>query len=141
MSKRKKVYIFFVAAFLLASLKSGISEASTTIGKTEVGVGFVKGSDSSSSSSSTNTEPSTSHTQDSSSSSTSSDSQSESNNLHREIPKDGNGTGGNTPVSAGANKMLPTTGEKSTSLWIIVGILVLLMAFVLNRLYERKKYE
>lgn len=138
MSERKGMTIFFVLAFLLALSIGSTSEASTTtIGTTKVGVGFVKESDSSSSTDSSSTDPSNSQTQDTTTSTEITQSSESSNiRINQETPKGG---AGNETIPNSSAKMLPSTGEKNTVLWIVLGVILIMMVFIFNRLYERKR--
>lgn len=138
MNRHKIRCCFSVLSLITLLIIGSTFFAKPVLGRTDVGVGFVKGSSSSSTSSSstsTNTTDSSTSTIDEKTKS----SETSTIRINPDSPKIGGGTTTNIPSSDGTSKSLPSTGEQNSNLWIIIGVLLLVCAYLLNRIYERKR--
>lgn len=140
MNRQKIKCCFSILSLAILLMIGSTFFAKPVLGRTGVGVGFVEGgSSSSTSSSSASTNTTDSSVPTSSTSTTEKKAKSSETSTIRidpDSPKIGGGTTTNIPRSEGSNKSLPSTGEKSSNLWIIIGGLLLVCAYLFNRIYE-----
>ncbi|MGM0111207.1 LPXTG cell wall anchor domain-containing protein [Enterococcus sp. DIV0187] len=139
--KKNKMGRFFriLTLAILLIMVGGVCLPNTVIGETEVGVGFVEGSSGSSTSSSDTKSTDTRDSSSSISSESSKSSETDSIYTNPNSPRAGGGTNRNIPTSEGDSKILPSTGDKKSSLWLVLGLLLVVCAYSLNRIYERRR--
>ncbi|WP_207695135.1 hypothetical protein DOK67_0002529 [Enterococcus sp. DIV0212c] len=143
----KKVILFFLIFFNVAMFHFGTAAEATSY-KSEIGLTFKSDvapgtQDSTNPSSSNSSTPSTNESTSSISSSNSSDSSwqtsdsrpSKDNTVH--YPE----TGNNKPTKSGITSLLPSTGSKSSYLFLIVGFLIVFsgLAILIFRSYNAFK--